>query len=246
MAREDIVRAALRRFASAGLAATSMKDIASDVGIKAPSIYAHFSSKDSLYDEAYALSISYHRSFFSELFAASRVSGPLERLRLVLAGVPEFYRQHPELANFHLRAAADVASPTRTTPQTPAPVQPPVSAHAPASARGLQAMSEEETELTDLVRTAYVEGRDQGLFVDLPPDTFTTYFLCLTDGLFLQLAYYDEPAYAARLALTWEAVATMLRPATAGANPTNSGRNPSTPGDHQPPQTPLTSSPEHH
>lgn len=41
--------AALIRFAAQGFAEASMVEIASDVGIKKPSVYAHFKSKDELY-----------------------------------------------------------------------------------------------------------------------------------------------------------------------------------------------------
>lgn len=41
--------AALARFARQGFDATSMAEIAADVGIKKPSIYAHFRNKDALY-----------------------------------------------------------------------------------------------------------------------------------------------------------------------------------------------------
>lgn len=41
--------AALARFARQGFDATSMAEIATDVGIKKPSIYAHFRNKDALY-----------------------------------------------------------------------------------------------------------------------------------------------------------------------------------------------------
>lgn len=41
--------AALSRFARQGYAATSMSEIAADVGIKKPSIYTHFRNKDDLF-----------------------------------------------------------------------------------------------------------------------------------------------------------------------------------------------------
>ncbi|ATZ63253.1 TetR/AcrR family transcriptional regulator [Acinetobacter bereziniae] len=44
-----IQKAALERFAKQGFSATSMNEIATDVGIKKPSIYAHFKNKDDLY-----------------------------------------------------------------------------------------------------------------------------------------------------------------------------------------------------
>ncbi|ENX34040.1 hypothetical protein F889_02704 [Acinetobacter colistiniresistens] len=44
-----IQKIALERFAKQGFAATSLNEIATDVGIKKPSIYAHFKNKDELY-----------------------------------------------------------------------------------------------------------------------------------------------------------------------------------------------------
>lgn len=47
--KEKILEAALRLFSSKGYEAISMEDIAQKVGIKAPSIYKHFKSKDSIF-----------------------------------------------------------------------------------------------------------------------------------------------------------------------------------------------------
>lgn len=48
--REIILQEALRLFASKGYAAVSMRDIAAKVGIRASSIYHHFSGKQELFD----------------------------------------------------------------------------------------------------------------------------------------------------------------------------------------------------
>ena len=48
MTASRLQEAALARFAMQGFDATSMNEIASDVGIKKPSVYAHFRSKDEL------------------------------------------------------------------------------------------------------------------------------------------------------------------------------------------------------
>lgn len=49
MTASKLQNAALIRFATQGFNATTMNEIASDVGIKKASIYAHFSSKDDLF-----------------------------------------------------------------------------------------------------------------------------------------------------------------------------------------------------
>ncbi|WP_038343891.1 TetR/AcrR family transcriptional regulator [Acinetobacter sp. A47] len=49
MTAAKIQKYALERFAKQGFAATSLNEIATDVGIKKPSIYAHFKNKDELY-----------------------------------------------------------------------------------------------------------------------------------------------------------------------------------------------------
>ncbi|WP_312049168.1 TetR/AcrR family transcriptional regulator [Acinetobacter courvalinii] len=49
MTAAKIQKYALQRFAKQGFAATSLNEIATDVGIKKPSIYAHFKNKDELY-----------------------------------------------------------------------------------------------------------------------------------------------------------------------------------------------------
>src|ERR1700748_3518156 len=46
--RDRVVATSLRMFADNGFSAVSMRDLASALGIQAPSIYSHFKSKDAL------------------------------------------------------------------------------------------------------------------------------------------------------------------------------------------------------
>jgi len=55
--RDEILVAAARRFAHGGFEATTMRDIASDAGLLAGSIYHHFPSKDAIIAAVYALGV---------------------------------------------------------------------------------------------------------------------------------------------------------------------------------------------
>ena len=70
MTKEAIRQAALNRFAEQGYDATSMAEIAGDVSIKAPAIYAHFKGKTELFLELVHLLIekelAYTRQFLSK------------------------------------------------------------------------------------------------------------------------------------------------------------------------------------
>jgi AcrR family transcriptional regulator len=51
--RERIMRAAMQLFVAHGIDAVSLRDIADAVGIKAPSLYAHFKSREALVAEMF-------------------------------------------------------------------------------------------------------------------------------------------------------------------------------------------------
>ena len=50
--REKILDAAVESFAARGFGSTTMRDLASAVGIKAPGLYAHFASKEAILSQA--------------------------------------------------------------------------------------------------------------------------------------------------------------------------------------------------
>jgi AcrR family transcriptional regulator len=56
--KDRIKREAMRLFVEHGVAAVSMRDIADAVGVKAPSLYAHFRSRDELIGELFHASYS--------------------------------------------------------------------------------------------------------------------------------------------------------------------------------------------
>ena len=67
MTKARILAEARRVFARRGYAEASLREIAEAVGIKTPSLYAHFPSKEALYQAVYAEVIVDHTAFFDEL-----------------------------------------------------------------------------------------------------------------------------------------------------------------------------------
>lgn len=201
MTRTTILEAALKRFATIGYAETSLKNIASDVGIKAPSIYAHFSSKEELFAEVSERSFNEHQKFFSSLIEEHRSDAPRKRLHAIFLGVQNFYQEHPELVDFHLRTTFGFSSATDN--------------------RRAASFERWDTELAESICEIYLEGQQAGDFGMLSADAFTSHLLCLLDGLFLQLKHYDAALYTERMELTWQTVSAALAPTT-GKSPAES------------------------
>jgi AcrR family transcriptional regulator len=76
--RQQILEAAARHFSASGYHATSMRDIAADVGVLVGSIYYHFESKDALYIAVHGAAVDLMTEAL--LVALEGVVGPWERL----------------------------------------------------------------------------------------------------------------------------------------------------------------------
>jgi AcrR family transcriptional regulator len=87
-ARARIRDAAIERFATDGVAATSLKDIAADAGVSTPLVIHHFGSKDRLRvacDEYVASAIRMQKS---TVLAASKGLDPFQAVRDAYDGTP--------------------------------------------------------------------------------------------------------------------------------------------------------------
>ena len=189
MSKQVIMDRAFESFGRDGYAETTLKSIATKAGIKAPSIYAHFASKEELFAAVYAQAFEAHSRFFSELARSAADAAPIERLHRLLTGISVYYREHPDLFDFHLRSLI-------APPMNDAPVK-------------RVFMSSDET-LTALITGAYVAGCEEGSFVPGDPQGFAALFLTLMDGAFLQLKHYSPEESQRRLELTWNQLRTML------------------------------------
>lgn len=190
MTRDKILDAALQCFARGGYSDTSMKHIAREVGIAAPSIYAHFTNKESLYAAAYDRSMHEHEQFFRDRLGNTEKLSPTQQLESILTSIPDFYRSHPDHFGFHLATA--------NWPQF--------------KSLGLQtAFDWLEDQLRAATEHAYLQGVEEGTFREVPAEHFFSFFVCLLDGLYLEMAYYEEPEYSARLQQVWSSMLSFIQ-----------------------------------
>ena len=104
MTANSLKRIALTAFAQKGYDAASLQEIADGVGIKKPSIYAHFENKESLFLsvlEEVTADFVFHWRSLSETTAGE---SPEIRLRALFLGMIDYFTDDSEKIAFWVRA----------------------------------------------------------------------------------------------------------------------------------------------
>ena len=101
--RHEILRAALKRFAHAGYAATSVQQIVSDAKVSKPTLYYYFADKAELFQ---ALVNEAHDERYRLLReAAARAKGARAQLVEILVVLFDYFRENRELMRISLATA---------------------------------------------------------------------------------------------------------------------------------------------
>jgi AcrR family transcriptional regulator len=100
--RESILDAARAHFLAKGVEATTMRGIASTVGLSATAIYHHFRDKDALLEE---LCLRDFISLAVALQKIGKIADPVERVRRMGLAYVDFAMEHPEVYRFMFMTA---------------------------------------------------------------------------------------------------------------------------------------------
>ncbi len=95
----QILAVAARLFALKGVAATTVREIADDVGILSGSLYHHFESKESMVDEILAPFLADLRASYEAVLASE--ADPRTRLSDLIAASPLVVESHPHAAEIY-------------------------------------------------------------------------------------------------------------------------------------------------
>jgi len=98
--KDKIINAMIQEFSIKGYMA-SMSDISKHVGIKVPSIYSHFTSKDEIIYRAVERELSVHYQFLTTVYDELKKQPAIVILRGVYFGVIKYYSNQEKLRFIH-------------------------------------------------------------------------------------------------------------------------------------------------
>ncbi|BCB04315.1 TetR/AcrR family transcriptional regulator [Bacillus sp. KH172YL63] len=181
--KQLIKEVAMDLFGQKGYEDTSLSDIASSVGMKKPSLYNHFESKDELFIEVLAELVE------SEVRAYQRAAEEMNPEEPLL-NVKKLF----DLFCLRLMTTKEALLWKRVTffppPQFKEQIQ--------------EKFMHFEKVTSSLLSSMYKEGLKQHYFNGIDENEFIASFLCLVDGVFLEHHYYSEEIFQQRIGSAWK------------------------------------------
>ncbi len=190
MTKEKIKAVAMIHFARFGYEGASIHQIAKEVGIKTPSLYNHFQSKEeifvSIFEEVNWKIIEQTR----EIIGRIEYDSTYDKLYNLLYGMLEFYIQNETLTLFLKRNM----------------LLPPVMLKEKLNMKFLEA----EALLSSVLTAIFTEGMEKGIIRPVSVETLLATYYCILDGMFMQIHYYGADETKIRLRHVWETMSQSI------------------------------------
>ncbi|WP_339317557.1 TetR/AcrR family transcriptional regulator [Paenibacillus sp. FSL R10-2734] len=172
MTKNKLKEVAMRLFGEKGYEGTALSEIAKEVGVKTPAIYAFFENKEDLFMTVFREAMQSYNTYIQELTEEQKVLSAQESLRGILSRQYEFYQKSPEASKIVLRYVVFPPAFLKETIE--------------------EAFLESDAMLTKIIEQFISKGMEEGVIRDQSVQLLVDAFLNLMDGLSMQYFYYTS------------------------------------------------------
>lgn len=172
MTKNKLKEVAMRLFGEKGYEGTALSEIAKEVGVKTPAIYAFFENKEDLFMTVFREAMLSYNTYIQEMSEAQQVLSARESLRGILSRQYEFYQKSPDASKIVLRYVVFPPAFLKDTIQ--------------------DAFLQSDRMLTQIIEQLINKGIAEGVIRDQSIEQLVDAFLNLMDGLSMQYFYYTS------------------------------------------------------
>lgn len=172
LTKNKLKEVAMRLFGEKGYEGTALSEIAKEVGVKTPAIYAFFENKEDLFMKVFREAMQSYNTYIQELSEEQKVLSAQESLRGILSRQYEFYQKSPEASKIVLRYVVFPPAFLKETIE--------------------EAFLESDAMLTKIIEQFISKGMEEGVIRDQSVQLLADAFLNLMDGLSMQYFYYTS------------------------------------------------------
>jgi len=181
---QRIQEVALRLFAEKGYDATTLSEIASIIGIKKPSIYAHFPGKMELFLEIVkSVAHDYQMCWTDALEQAGGLPAD-KQLEIIFFTISNHYLNNRDKLSFLVRLWLFPPS--------------------ECSGDSLLALDKFNKTLLDKTAAIFKKGITDKLFGDHSPEDMAQAYFCMLDGYLARVIRYPDFDYESAVSLMWK------------------------------------------
>ncbi len=183
MSAQEIREIALKIFSEKGYDDTTLADIANAIGIKKPSIYAHYPSKMELFLTVLNEVKADYYKCWSDAFTATAYLTVDNQLKSIFFSVANYFLANRQKLHFWVRIW----------------MFPP----ADCGQEVLSALQEQNNRLIDKIAAIFQQGIDSGIFIPESARELAHVYFCVLDGYLSRIICYPRFDYNKSLAIVW-------------------------------------------